>query len=364
MASAGSEMLDFCEKNQYTDDILKPEVRKYVSIVEKIPESGKLGIDDIVSTDFYRYLTPVPEVYNATTNKANDNIFNIFGKPIGGRKELPSDVRELMVFYACLEKKYFSIKADKFLTKKGLKLENWISYMEKENQRGDELGIFVLSVMRDEQTIIFFKGGLWCSMAGYQKKNTAYLIEKCDRHLAYVGRSFFLELRLRNTILPKTQQCAIRLELVEKTHNITYMKAKYIEQCSVIISSHERDIADQTIKSKVYKIPEEVSVYSDIVIPDVFVVNRINGRIHCPQDKCERSYLHKQDLNRHMLSHNEKNLQCENCTYSTSDPRLLKQHEACHSVDKYDCGICGTTFRHQMQLYRHTKDKRCGSKGK
>ncbi|CAH1791513.1 unnamed protein product, partial [Owenia fusiformis] len=74
--------------------------------------------------------------------------------------------------------------------------------------------------------------------------------------------------------------------------------------------------------------------------------------------QCGVSYAVKDQLNRHMSSH-EKPFECDTCGAKFSRRYNLKQHEKVHSgVKEYECKICGRQFTQLAALCGHSKT--CG----
>ena len=361
MASGGEDLFEAFKNEPYDDVVLKPEARKYAKELKKISESSKLSLEEIKHRDFYRFLAPVPEVYNETTNRIDDNLFNIFGKNSNPHQSA-DEIREMMLFYSCMQQKYFEKIGSNYLSTKGLKLKDWTGYMQKNTQRGDELAVFVLSVQGDQQTVIFHKNGFWSTLRDSENKSTEFIIRRCQKHLVYVGRSFFLQLAPRNTPLPATKPVKVELERVDVTHPLDYLTAVHCKPFEICVKKKDKDLAEIAKSATFYKIPEEnISEEMEIDLSGMLRVPRVDGKMYCPEEGCTRSYVKKQDLNRHYLSHKEPDISCDQCDYSTSDKRLMKQHKNIHQKEMlFQCAKCNKKFRHAMQLYRHQKAK--GSK--
>ena len=78
----------------------------------------------------------------------------------------------------------------------------------------------------------------------------------------------------------------------------------------------------------------------------------------CFAADCTNTYKWPQDLLRHVKNHTAPVLKCKLCTYSSTEHRLIKQHQNVHSdVKKFKCRKCTETFQHSMQRYHHKKDK-------
>ena len=77
----------------------------------------------------------------------------------------------------------------------------------------------------------------------------------------------------------------------------------------------------------------------------------------CMAASCEKSFMRKADLVSHAQNHTGKVHKCDQCKYSATDIRYLKQHQRKHSNDlQIKCNICGRGFRYFTQMKRH-RDK-------
>ena len=97
--------------------------------------------------------------------------------------------------------------------------------------------------------------------------------------------------------------------------------------------------------------------------PSVFQAHMISHHkskmYHCFAARCRSEYKYKQDLLRHVKWHEPVLHCCEECDYSTSEKRLLKQHMVQHSNKKaYRCGECGKKYKHYNSLNRHREECR------
>ena len=77
----------------------------------------------------------------------------------------------------------------------------------------------------------------------------------------------------------------------------------------------------------------------------------------CMAAGCEWSFMRKADLVSHAQNHSGMVHKCDQCEYSATDIRYLKQHQRKHSNDlRIKCNICGRGFRYFTQMKRH-RDK-------
>ena len=69
---------------------------------------------------------------------------------------------------------------------------------------------------------------------------------------------------------------------------------------------------------------------------------------------CERSFMRKADLVSHAQNHSGKVHKCNQCNYTATDIRYLKQHQRKHSNDlRIKCNICNHGFRYYIQMKQH-----------
>ena len=74
----------------------------------------------------------------------------------------------------------------------------------------------------------------------------------------------------------------------------------------------------------------------------------------CIAAGCEQSFMRKADLVSHAQNHSGKVHKCDQCNYSATDIRYLKQHQRKHSNDlQIKCNICNCGFRYYTQMKWH-----------
>ena len=77
----------------------------------------------------------------------------------------------------------------------------------------------------------------------------------------------------------------------------------------------------------------------------------------CNHGNCRRSFKNNPDLLKHVRTHTNTPQQCPQCDYTTTDPRLYKNHQALHTDDlPFKCTVCNKQFKHRNQLRRHKMD--------
>ena len=84
----------------------------------------------------------------------------------------------------------------------------------------------------------------------------------------------------------------------------------------------------------------------------------------CNHGTCQRRFMNKPDLLKHVRTHTNTPRKCSHCKYESSDPRLFKNHQAMHDDNlKFQCQTCKTKFHHRNQLRRHKLDpNKCRSR--
>ena len=91
-------------------------------------------------------------------------------------------------------------------------------------------------------------------------------------------------------------------------------------------------------------------------------VSHLKIRAHfCNRGNCEKGFMNKSDLYKHVRDHDAKELKCDSCDYTTKNSRLLKSHQLVHNdVKAYSCCYCLEKFKYRTQLHRHKE--RCKKK--
>ncbi len=98
---------------------------------------------------------------------------------------------------------------------------------------------------------------------------------------------------------------------------------------------------------------------------DVHKLTHGNKRFNCHVSGCDKSYVYKTDLSRHLAEHEQvREMVCSICgQYRTSKLKNLQAHERSHVASK-KCKICGKLFNHSNQVTRHMTKEHSAQMGK
>ena len=77
----------------------------------------------------------------------------------------------------------------------------------------------------------------------------------------------------------------------------------------------------------------------------------------CNYGNCDKWYMNKPDLLKHVRTHTAPTVYCSKCDYSTTNKRLLKSHKLLHENKfLYKCTNCSFTCKYREQLKRHREN--------
>ena len=83
-------------------------------------------------------------------------------------------------------------------------------------------------------------------------------------------------------------------------------------------------------------------------------VHTIETRLYCTEPKCSSSFLRKNDLKTHQVTHRTPEVKCQYCDFTSPDKRNVNQHERKHTGKKpYKCEKCLELFMYAQQKKRH-----------
>lgn len=80
--------------------------------------------------------------------------------------------------------------------------------------------------------------------------------------------------------------------------------------------------------------------------------------MECPI--CQKAFIHKGKLNRHILTHSSiKLFSCNTCDQKLSTKYALDRHMTVHRETKaYSCGVCQKDFTTKEHLIRHLNSRK------
>ena len=86
----------------------------------------------------------------------------------------------------------------------------------------------------------------------------------------------------------------------------------------------------------------------------------LKTRLHaCNYGNCQKWFMNKPDLLKHIQTHTAEAIKCDSCEYQTKDISLYKNHIKLHLLDLlFVCDLCHKKFKHRNQLRHHKLDKR------
>ena len=121
-----------------------------------------------------------------------------------------SFVREWLKIFVIMHKVQLAKKAKQYLKLKGLSIDTW-SKSITDGCKGDVLVLFGLNLLMETHSVVHLANGqTWTTLAMLSGVHSTDL-QKCDLHLAYIGRGLFIELT----------QCAVPLMITETTESTT-----------------------------------------------------------------------------------------------------------------------------------------------
>ena len=87
------------------------------------------------------------------------------------------------------------IVADKLLASKGLAVKDYISYISKENNRGNELSLYLLCRMTQKHACVIGKNLVWYTSC-CKDKDQDITVADCQIVLVYLGAGTFRDTKL------------------------------------------------------------------------------------------------------------------------------------------------------------------------
>ncbi|CAD6208714.1 GSCOCG00003521001-RA-CDS [Cotesia congregata] len=110
---------------------------------------------------------------------------------------------------------------------------------------------------------------------------------------------------------------------------------------------------------KAHDVKYECTVENCKMIFDTYMEFRQHAKTHPKEhtcDKCNKKFLLKQELNKHLKTHEGKLLSCpyEDCHKTYALLNQLKVHiKAKHKNLKFECDLCKVTFPYKISLRKH-----------
>ena len=99
---------------------------------------------------------------------------------------------------------------------------------------------------------------------------------------------------------------------------------------------------------------------------DKHKINHCKNLSHkCMKSNCRRWFFQLQDLNFHLLTHEDKEYKCTKCdNFTTSTDKYLKEHvKSIHSNQlPYKCENCSKRFKYRQQRKQHVESDHKKSK--
>ena len=121
-----------------------------------------------------------------------------------------SFIREWLKLFVIMHKAQLAKKAKQYLKSKGLSVDTW-SESITDGSKGDVLVLFALNLLMEMHCLVHLANGqIWTTLATLSGVHSIDL-QKCDIHLAYIGRGIFIELTER----------AVPLVIAETTESTT-----------------------------------------------------------------------------------------------------------------------------------------------
>ncbi|MGI4814584.1 MAG: C2H2-type zinc finger protein [Janthinobacterium lividum] len=99
---------------------------------------------------------------------------------------------------------------------------------------------------------------------------------------------------------------------------------------------------------------------SPVSIYETTRVEKARRQFCCLVEGCRKSYLYKQHLERHKISHEKLRLACGLCPVVVSSQINLSNHMKTHDLGKhYHCSVCNLVFRRRSVFLNHKKILQC-----
>ena len=142
-------------------------------------------------------------------NKINiQNLYEIFGSYTGHTSD---EVRKMVIKEVNDNMKWYRSRANVPLSMKFVTIEKWLEAQKRRTVPGDEITVYVLSVIFRRHTIIFTKTKPWCTVEVDCNDTAMDIINKCETTLLYLGPQLFGVLRPHPFTIWPPRVCDLRV---------------------------------------------------------------------------------------------------------------------------------------------------------
>ena len=124
----------------------------------------------------------------------NDELYTIYGKHTG--QEVSLMRKWLHFFITEAYRKYFVSSGYSYLKSKGMDINLWAESII-DGRKVDFFTLFAINILLETHMAVHLKNGEIWSMLERQPMDHSELLNKCNFHMAYVGRGLFIELTKR-----------------------------------------------------------------------------------------------------------------------------------------------------------------------
>ena len=328
----------------------------------------------------------------------NKNLFLIFGRYVGCGVDL---LRDFMVLFTKREYEYINSISEDYQKKTGLPLKDWLKNIAEPHRRGNELVVFLLSLMCNVHTTTLYRNGYLSTVEDNHSGSQAEAVKNSQIVLAFGGNNFYMELiprsakkcneivlifksRLENTDLlqwfkaldqdldsettsislsehsppakqkpkrkrrprQKKQRTAVTKTRPEKTTPTTGQSTSSIRSTA---STKPRTKNPGAPKSKLPKQPAATTPPPK--------KRRKRTQYICPQPGCTFTTRGLGYFNTHHRSkHRNVKFPCPDCGKIFNLESSLKRHSFEHQKKQYRCTTCNQSFRFKSELSTHREE--------
>ena len=221
----------------------------YSEVIEDFTECDRISeseLKDLVCHEKY-YL-------ECNLNSFNDAVLNDHLYRIYYPKRMDTQVlRRYFAYYVNLYPRQITQKVNNYLNSKKLTLDEWLKSI-KDGRRGDILCVYLLSMATGSHTVVHMKHNKVWSTLKDRPASHDELIQKCDKHLVYLGLGIFLQLKehvpfnILGTITgqdPKTHKCLLASVTQSIKHEVQedYEKQRFsTKHCATAAAGSEAQL--------------------------------------------------------------------------------------------------------------------------